>query len=365
MHKIEIPEHIQQLRSYKPGKPIEQVVEELGLKETAILWNNENNLGPSPKAMEAIRSELQHSHLYPDPTASRLRAEIATREGISADQVVVGNGSEAILGNIFQGFFGPEDVLLTSEGTFVAVYIWAQSHNRPVVKIPLREDYSFDLDKMAAAIDEHTKVIYIANPNNPTGTMITKQEFEAFMQKVPEDVLVISDEAYYEYAVDLSDDFADSIKLRYPNVITLRTFSKAFGIASIRIGYAMGPLEIIETLAKIKMTFEPSNVAQAAGLGALSDSEYLEESLINNRKGIKLFKQLFEELGVKYAESYANFLMIDLGSEERVNELSQKLMKKGVFVRPLKAFGLPHCMRVSVGLQAENELFVKSFREVF
>ncbi len=365
MANLNIPKHIQNLKTYKPGKAIDELIEEYGLTETAVLWNNENNLGPSPRALEAISQELKTSHLYPDPSASKLRATIAAKESIDPDQVVVGNGSEAILGNIFQGFFEAEDELLTSEGTFVAVYIWAMSHNRNIRTIALKADYSYDLDAIANAISDKTKVIYIANPNNPTGTMITRSEFEAFMAKVPEHVLVVSDEAYYEYAIDLSSEFADTVRLPYPNLITLRTFSKAFGIASIRIGYAIGPLDIIETLAKVKMTFEPSNLAQAAGIGALSDDKYLEQTMAINRNGLKKFYGLFDDLGISYVKSFANFVMIDLANEERVQELAEKLKREGVFVRPLKAFGLPHCLRVSVGLDQENELFLKAFRKCY
>ena len=365
MDKVSVPKHIQELRGYKPGKVIEELIKEYGLTETAVLWNNENNLGPSPKALEAIQKSLSNSNLYPDPTAYELRKAIADKESISPEQVVVGNGSEAILGNIFQAFVDEGEELLTSQGTFVAVYIWAMSHNIPIRTLPLTTDYGFDLDHLASEIRPNTKLVYIANPNNPTGAMITRDELEAFMKKVPSSVLVISDEAYYEYAIDLNDQFADSVRMDYPNLLTLRTFSKAYGIASIRIGYAMGPLNLIETLAKVKMTFEPSNLAQAAGVGALSDVDYLSETMKNNKEGLQMFYALFDELGVKYVPSFANFVMIDLGSEEQVVELANELQRNGVFVRPLKAFGLPHCMRISVGLARENELFVKCFRELF
>lgn len=360
---VKIPDHINELKSYKPGKPIPEIKAELGLDKVSVLWNNENNFGPSPKAMEMMRAAIENSHVYPDPTSKELRSAIATKEGIDVEQVVVGSGSEAILSNIFQAFFNEGDELLTSEGTFVAIYIWAKSHNVPVVKLALTSDYRFDVEAIKASITDKTKAIYISNPNNPTGSIITKREFESLMKAVPKEVIVIMDEAYYEFAAE-NQDYPNSVSYGYPNVITLRTFSKVYGIAAIRIGYAMGEARLIEALSKVRLTFEPSNLGQAAGIGALSDRDFLKKVLDNNRTELRACGELFDRLGVKYVKSFANFVTLDLGSPERVKVYSDELMKLGVFVRPLTAFGLPQCMRITIGTADEMSHFRTAFEEV-
>jgi histidinol-phosphate aminotransferase len=360
---VKIPEHISELKSYKPGKPIAEIKEELGLDRVSVLWNNENNFGPSPKAMANMQAALMNSHLYPDPSSIELRTAIAEKEGISVEQVVVGSGSEAILSNIFQAFFHEGDHLLTSEGTFVAVYIWAKSHNVPVVKLSLNEDYGFDVQALINGITEKTKAIYIANPNNPTGSIVTKKEFEVMMAAVPEDVIVIMDEAYFEFAVH-NEEYPNSILYNYPNVITLRTFSKAYGIAAIRIGYAMGDPDLIEALSKVRLTFEPSNLGQAAGIGALEDVEYLAKVLSNNREQLATCEKLFDEMDVRYVPSLANFITLVFDEESTVQEYFDRLMREGVFVRPLSAFGLPNCLRITLGTPEEMQHFQKAFRLV-
>lgn len=360
---VKIPQNIEDLKSYKPGKPIDQIIEEYGLTETAILWNNENNFGPSPKAMEHLTNSISNSHLYPDPACLELRGLIADKNGVNIENVAVGNGSESIFNNLFNSFFESGDELLTCEGTFVAVYIWAQANKVKVKTVPLTDTYNFDLDALIDNIDDKTKAIYLSNPNNPTGAMISGNELVKFIEKVPSHVIVIVDEAYYEYAVDLSSDYPDSTQMRYDNVLTLRTFSKAYGIAAIRIGYAIASERMIEALMKVKLTFEPSNVAQAAGIGAIQDTDYLKKTVENNTHELHYYYRELHKLGYKYIPSYANFIMLDLESPERVNVLFEELMKRGVFVRPLRAFGLPHCLRITVGLPTENRLCLKALSE--
>jgi len=361
---INIPENIERLKSYKPGKPLEEIIEEFGLTRTAILWNNENNLGASPKAMEAVQRTVSGSNYYPDPACRELRTAIADRVGQRMKNIIVGNGSESVFNYMLGAFFNPGDELLTSEGTFVAIYIWAQANNVPCVTVPMTSTYGFDLDAIKSYITDRTKVIYLSNPNNPTGAMITESELRSFLKDLRDDIIVVVDEAYYEYAVDLSDEYPDSTQLDFPNLITLRTFSKAYGIAGIRIGYGIGPEELIEPLMKVKLTFEPSNVAQAAGVGALSDGEFLAESVRLNSEGIEYFYREFERLGLRFFKSAGNFVMIDLETPERVQEIYSELMRRGVFVRPLTAFRLPHCLRITVGLPNENEFCVEMLEEV-
>ena len=361
---IEIPENIEQLKGYHPGKPIEHMIKELGLHETAILWNNENNQGPSPKALAFVKEALGKSAVYPDAACMKLRSAIAEHCSKKTENIIVGNGSESVFTYILKTFFNVGDELLSSEGTFVAVYVWSQAHNIPCVKVPLTDDYQFYLEGILEKIGPKTKAIYLSNPNNPTGAMISRQQLKGFMDRVPGHIIVIVDEAYFEYAQALSDDYPDSTHFDYPNIITLRTFSKAYGIAGIRIGYGIARSELIAQLMKVKLTFEPSNLAQAAGLGALDDREFLEQAIRNNSEGIHYFYEEFKKLGLSYYASYGNFVMIDFGSAERVQKLFKELMARGVFVRPLPAFGLPHCLRITVGTPKENQLCVKMLKEV-
>lgn len=361
---VQIPDNIEELKSYKPGKPIEQIIEEFGLDQVSVLWNNENNFGPSPLAMEELQKAMSSSHLYPDPACLKLRGLIAEKNKINVEDVAVGNGSESLFNNIFNAFFNQGDELLTCEGTFVAVYIWAKANKVNVRTVPLTKTYNFDLEALLTNIDEKTKAVYLSNPNNPTGAMITKSELQSFMERVPKHVLVIVDEAYFEFAIDLSDDYPNSTHFRFDNMLTLRTFSKAYGIAAIRIGYALAHPRLIEALMKVKLTFEPSNVAQAAGIGAIMDEEYLAKTVNNNTHELHYYYRELHRMGYKYIPSYANFIMLDLGSDELVNQVFESLMKRGVFVRPLRAFGLAHCLRITVGLPEENRHCIKSLEEV-
>lgn len=361
---INIPENIERLKSYKPGKPLEEIIEEFGLTKTAILWNNENNLGASPLAMDEVKKVVSGSNYYPDPACRELRTAIANRVGQKMENIIVGNGSESVFNYMLSAFFNPNDELLTSEGTFVAIYIWAQANNVPCVTVPMTSDYGFDLDLIKQSVTANTKVIYLSNPNNPTGAMISESDLRSFLTGLRDDIIVVVDEAYFEYAQDLSPDYPDSSRLDFPNLITLRTFSKAYGIAGIRIGYGIGPEELIEPLMKVKLTFEPSNVAQAAGIGALRDDAFLEKSIRGNTEGIHYFYREFERLGLRFFPSAGNFVMIDFGTQERVQEIYLAMMKQGVFVRPLTAFRLPHCLRITVGLQEENEFCVEVLEQV-
>ncbi|QTN38161.1 histidinol-phosphate transaminase [Cryomorphaceae bacterium] len=361
---INIPENIEQLKSYKPGKPLEEIIQEYGLTKTAILWNNENNLGASPLAVQAMSEAATDSNYYPDPACRELRTAIAQRVGQQMENIIVGNGSESVFNYMLGAFFSPGDELLTSEGTFVAIYIWAQANNVPCKTVAMTSAYGFDLRAIQEAISDKTKVIYLSNPNNPTGAMIREDELRTFLKEIPEHILVVVDEAYFEYATSLSREYPDSTRLNHPNLITLRTFSKAYGIAGVRIGYGIGPEALIEPLMKVKLTFEPSNVAQAAGIGALKDEAFLEESVRLNQEGMTFFREAFDRLGLAHYPSTGNFVMIDFGTPEEVQRIFQALMKKGVFVRPLTAFRLPHCLRITIGLPEENEFCVEMLEEV-
>lgn len=355
---ITIPNNIQELVSYKPGKPVSQIIKELSLEEWAILWNNENNLGPSPAVIERVQAVLGTSHKYPDPASSELCEQIASLNHCTAEHVTVDNGSESVFDCVFRAFFQGHDELLTCDGTFVAVYIWAKSNKVEVARIPLARGYQFDVDRLVQSVTPQTKAIYVANPNNPTGAMISQGELDHLVNTVPDDVLIIVDEAYYEYAQVITDDYPDSFAMRRPNVLTLRTFSKAYGIAGVRVGYALGDPRLIEALRKVKMTFAPSNLAQAAGLGALADPDHMHKSVMLNKTALQQFYTALHDAELNYIPSYGNFVMLDLETEDVAKAFTEQMLKKGIFIRHLRAFGLPHCVRISTGTEKENALFV-------
>jgi len=357
-----VPKHIQELQPYQPGKSIEELKRELGLNKIVKLASNENPLGVSPMALKAMREALETVNRYPSPDAFDLRKALAERYDVKIDNVFTGNGSEGIIATIMRTFLLDDEEAITSHGSFVTFDVQAQSRGIKLIRTPLN-NYRIDLEAIARHITPKTKIIYLANPNNPTGTIFTVSEFLKFIKKVPPRVLVILDEAYFEFAHD-DPVYPDSMQYRLDNVITLRTFSKAFGLAGVRIGYGFAHENFIANLMKIKLTFEPSTLAQAAAAAAMEDADFLEQTLHNNRLGKKYFYDLFEKLGIQYLKSHANFVTIVLDSEKQVNSLFNKLLREGVIVRPLKSFGLPNCIRVSIGLQEENEFFAQKLKKV-
>jgi len=357
-----VPRHIQSLEPYKAGKSIEELRRELGLEKIVKLASNENPLGASPQALRAIQEALPDVNRYPSPDFYDLRLALARRYDVKIENVFAAHGSEGIIAVIMGTFPLDDEEALTSANSFISFRIQAQSRGIKISEAPLK-DYRLDLTAIADRIHEKTKVIYLANPNNPTGTIFTVSEFREFMKRVPERVLVILDEAYFEFAHH-DPVFPDSMQYRLDNVITLRTFSKAYGLAGIRIGYGFAAEPLIGNLMKVKLTFEPSHLAQAAGVAAMNDREFLEKTLRLNRLGLHFYYELFDRLGIHYLKSHANFVTIILDSEGTVTKLYDRLLRRGVIVRPLRAFGLPNCIRVSTGLEAENEHFAKALEQV-
>ena len=356
-----VPPYIETLEPYKAGKPIAELKRELGLTNVIKLASNENPLGPSPLAIEEMNKIMGELHFYPNGGLD-LREVLAERFDLKVANVIVDAGSEGIMATIIRTFLCDDDEVLTAEGTFVGFYVLVKSRGVKLVTIPLKE-YYFDLKAIAAAITGHTKIIYLANPNNPTGTIFTKQEFDEFMKHVPPHVLIILDEAYFEYAKD-NPKYPDSMHYRYDNVITLRTFSKIYGLAGIRIGYGFAHDALITNLMKVKLPFEPSTLAQAAGIGALRDTAFVHRSLEVNAEGMKFVVPELKELGFTIVPSDANFVMCPLENEEAVTELYNELLKLGVIIRPLKAFRLPHCVRITIGTMAENERLIQSLKTI-
>ena len=357
-----VPSYIKKLKSYKPGKPIEEVERELGLNNVIKLASNENPLGPSPKAMDAIQGAMVDLHRYPDASGYELRKKLAGKFNVKIDNVVLGSGSEGIMSTIMRTFLLNDDELISAKNSFIGFRVLANASGRNVRWVPMKQ-HRYDLEVMANEITDYTKIIYIANPDNPMGTYVTKEEFDQFYSYVPERVLIILDEAYYEFACEIQD-YPDSMNYRHDNVITLRSFSKAYGLGGIRIGYGFAHDQLIKNLLKVKVPFEPSLLAQVAGMAALDDGDFLSRTIILNEKGKKYLKEELELLKVQYIASAANFITTIWESENRANSLTENLLKKGVIVRQLTSFGWPNYIRVSIGLEEENEKFIKSLKEI-
>lgn len=355
-----VPPAIAALQPYRAGLSAEEVRRRYQLGLVDKLASNENPLGPSPLALEAMQRCAGSLHLYPTGGYD-LRAKLAELFEVKIGNVIAGSGSEGIMANIIRTFLCDDDEVLTAENTFIGFQVLAKSRGVAYRTVPYREN-RFDLPALADAITERTKIIYLANPNNPTGTIFTRQEFDAFYRHVPERVLIILDEAYFEYAKD-HPRYPDSMHYRYDNVITLRTFSKIYGLAGARIGYGFAHEELIANLLKVKLPFEPSTLAQAAGMAALEDREFLHRSLELNARGLRYYQQQLPELGLHPVPSEANFVMVPMGSAGAALAVFEHLLRRGTIVRPLEAFGMPDCLRISVGTMEENERCVERLRE--
>jgi histidinol-phosphate aminotransferase len=355
-----IPAHIREIAPYVPGKPIEEVEREI--KTLAIkLASNENPLGPSPLAIEAGRKALEGTNRYPDGSGYYLRNALAKRHGVPAENIILGAGSTELIDIIARTLLGPGDVGVSSYGSFPMYYISIRATGARLVEIPLRE-YTFDLDAIARTLPPEAKVVFVANPNNPTGTLFTADTFESFLAQISSGTLVVLDEAYFDYVE--RPDYSRSIELvgRVPNLLVLRTFSKIYGLAGLRIGYALGPAELIAEMNKIRSPFNASGVAQAAALAALDDTEHVRRSVESNRRGLRQLVNGLNELGVCSVPSFANFLLVELGYD--ADGVSGELLRRGVIVRPMRWMGFPQAVRVSIGTHSENEKFLHALRDV-
>lgn len=360
---ISIPAHIQKLKPYVAGKTIEEVVLTYNPGKISKLASNENRLGCSPMANEAAIKSMQTIMNYPDPACLNIRGELAKRFGVKPANVIAGSGSEGVMALITRTFFEDHHTALTASATFIGFIVLVNSRGVKLEQVPLTSDYRFDLDALADAIHDDTRVVYLANPNNPTGTYFTKTEFEAFMKKVPDHVLVVMDEAYFEFASDLPD-YPDSMKYKMDNVITLRTFSKAYGLAGYRIGYGFGHEDLISTMMKVKLPFEPSTPSQAAGLAALEDEAFLARTKQMVHEARNRFYDFFTQKGVEFVRSASNSVMIVLKNEQQAITFTDEMLKKGVITRRLPAFGLPHCVRITAGLPHEMDHFEEAFNQI-
>lgn len=357
-----VPSYVDALRPYEAGRDPEEVARAYGLTEVIKLASNENPLGASPLARQELRKHLENLHLYPNGGMD-LRRVLADKFDLKVGNVITGSGSDSIMANIIRTFLCDDDEVLTTEAAFIGFQVLARSRGVAYRTVPYN-DWRYDLPALAAAITDRTKIIYLANPNNPTGTIFSRAEFDSFYRHVPERVLIILDEAYFEYARD-NPRYPDSMHYRYDNVITLRTFSKVYGLAGLRIGYGFAHEELVRNLMKVKLPFEPGTVAQAAGIGALADTAFLHKSLELNARGLRYLTESFRSIGLQPVGSYANFVMLPLASEEQASALVEQLLRKGIIIRPLRAFGLPLCVRVSTGTDEQNRLCAEAVTEAW
>ncbi len=349
---------VRALMPYQPGKPIDELAREYGLDPQAIikLASNENPLGPSPVAMQAARGALDDLCRYPDGNGFALKSALAERLAVVPGQITLGNGSNDVLEVIARVFAGPGDEIVFSQYAFAVYPIVTQAIGAHGVQVPAR-DWGHDLTAMAAAITEQTRLVFVANPNNPTGTVCPLTDIEHFLNQVPERVLVVLDEAYCDYLTgDDEPDASLPLLARFPNLIITRTFSKAWGLAALRVGYALSSAEIADLLNRVRQPFNVDSVALAAATAVLSDHEYLQRACAVNREGMTQLEQGFRRLGLAFIPSAGNFIAVDVG--DQAGAIYQQLLARGVIVRPIAAYGMPNHLRVTVGLADENERFL-------
>jgi len=350
------------IEPYAPGKPIEETRREYGLESVIKLASNENPLGPSPKAVAAIEGALPSLNLYPDSHSHDLRRAIAERLGFELAQVIVGNGADGIITQLCMAYLDEESEVVVSRSSFPVYDRFTHIMRAKLIKTPLK-DYRLDLEAMARAITDQTRLVFVCNPNNPTGTIVTAGEVEAFMSQVPDHVLVVFDEAYYEY-VDASEypDSLQYIREARPNVLTMRTLSKAYGLAGVRLGYAVAAPDILAPMNQVKEVFNVNLLAQAAGIAALEDEEFLRESVAVNRAGHRFLYGEFDRMGLHHVEGYGNFVLVEIGPQAA--EVQKQLLARGVIVRPCANYDLPDFLRISVGNQAQNERLIEALENL-
>jgi histidinol-phosphate aminotransferase len=356
-----VAENILRLKPYVPGKPIEEAQREYGLTDFCKLASNENALGPSPLALAAIRDAAVNVGLYPDAACYQLTRDLAAHWGVEPENLIIGNGSDEIIQFLGLAFVQPGDEVLTARPSFVRYEAAAVLNGGIPVEVPLR-NHRFDLEAMAERLSDRTRVIFIANPNNPTGTMVTRAEVERFLDRVPEQAIVAMDEAYFEY-VD-SPDFPDSWEYvrQGRNVFVLRTFSKIYGLAGLRVGYGMARPELIRYLHQVREPFNVNSLAQAAACASLRDPDQVERSRRMNREGKAMLEAAFDAMGLPYAPTEANFILVDVKRDSR--DIYEALLRRGVIVRTGDVFGLPTHLRVTIGTAAQNERFLQALRAV-
>lgn len=359
-----VSENISTLRPYEPGKPIDELERELGITNSIKLASNENPLGPSPKAVDAMRSLLSEAHMYPDGAAFRLREAVSKKFDIPMNEIITGNGSNELLTLAARTFACPGENAVISDYGFVAYKIVLTAANVPFTSVPVQPGFEQDLNALAAACDQNTKLLFLANPNNPTGTYVGRKALENFLKEVPPHVIVVLDEAYVEYAD--ADDYTSGLELRglRERLLVFRTFSKCYGLGGMRVGFGVGPAELIDFMNRIREPFNVNILAQAAGAAALFDQDFVDRTVKANAESMVLFKRALEEIGLKYTPSQTNFLLVEMPEAGKPlgGAVYQAMLRHGVITRPMAGYGLPNHLRITLGTPAQMERCITALK---
>jgi histidinol-phosphate aminotransferase len=357
---MKVPDYIAKLKPYVPGKPIEELEREYGISGSIKLASNENPIGPSPKALEAIMGALKNLHRYPDGTNYYLTKRLAEKLKVPVNRIVLGNGSNEIIELLVRTFLREGDEVVIPEPSFLMYEIMVQAGGGRPVKVALKE-WVLDLEGMAESISSRTRMVFVNNPNNPTGTIVSRDDFEEFLQRVPPEVIIVVDEAYIEFVRDSTCpsglDHIDGDK----TVVTLRTFSKAYGLAGLRIGYGVIKESLADLVHRVRQPFNTNLLAQVGALAALDDDAFLKKTVSTVHKGLDFLYREVEKLGLRYFPTQTNFFLIDV--ERDAKSVFEKMLRRGVIVRPMTAYGYPNCIRINVGLPEENRRFVEALRK--
>ena len=361
-----VPEHVRRLGGYIPGKSLRQAQQES--RVTCIkLASNESPFGPSPRAVQAMQSVLAETNFYPDNDANDLRAKIAARDQVMPEQIVITAGSTSLLDIIARTLLAPGLNAVTSQRSFIVYPIATKAAGGQLIEVPMSND-GFDLDAVAAAINANTRIVFLANPNNPTGTLLPSQQLDQFLKKVPDNVIVILDEAYFDYARHFAHlrgvEYSRSLDYvrEGRNIGVLRTFSKAHGLAGLRVGYGIGPAELISYFARMRTTFSISVPAQAAAIAAFEDEAHTERAVTNNAEQSEPLRAAIAEMGYHAVPTWANFIYCELG--ESAVDVAKRMQAEGVIIRPLGPWGAPTAIRVTIGTPEQNATFLRAFRKV-
>ena len=347
------------LSPYEPGKPIEDLERELGIKNAVKLASNENPVGPSPKIIDSIEKIVKETHRYPDGNATRLKAKISRKFNILENQVTVGNGSNDIIEFVARSFLGPNDSAVYSEHAFAVYPLVVRAVGAMGIEVPAK-NFSHDLEAMLDSIEENTKLIFIANPNNPTGSFIEQSELLSFLEKVPEEIIVLLDQAYFDYSSFETSDLEFDVLERFPNLVISRSFSKAYGLAGFRVGYSVSSIEIADYLNRVRQPFNANSLALYAAEIALDDDQFIKKCLELNFEQKQILFNGLQASGFECLPSRANFISFDCGEDS--NDAFNKLLLEGVIVRSLRVYKMPNFLRVSVGLPEENLTFLEKIK---
>ncbi len=359
--KLSAPDYILAIKPYSPGKPLEELEREYGISDSIKLASNENPLGPSPLAVKAIKDAIGKLNRYPDGSGHDLVRNIAEKLGVSTGNIVLGNGSDEIIGMLTRALLRPGDEAIMPYPSFLMYNIMVCCAGATPVQVPLKS-LSVDLDGIRDRISSRTRMIFICNPNNPTGTVISKKDFKDFLQSIPNEVLLVVDEAYIEFVRDkngaISIDYLDSGVA----LVTLRTFSKAYGLAGLRIGYGIMPQEIASLLNRVRQPFNANSLAQVGASAALEDKAFLEKTVSLINEGLDFLYESLDRMNIKYFPTQANFFLIDIGKD--ADEVFEKMLKQGVIVRSMTSYGYPNYIRINVGLHEENVRFLNALEKI-